>query len=148
MNLVRFNPSRDLWRIRDDMDRLFNQFFSRPFDSEELPEVDWSPRVDIMEKDNEYIVKAETPGMKKDDIKITMQDNVLSIKGEKKEEVKEEDKNYHLCERRYGKFVRSFRLPTPVEAKKINASYKDGILSIVLPKSEEAKPKEIEIKMN
>lgn len=148
MNLIRFNPARDLWRIRDDMDKVFNQFFSRPYEGDDFPEIEWAPRVDIMEKDNEYMLRAELPGLVKDDVKITMQDNVLTIKGEKKEEIKEENKNYHLCERRYGKFMRSFRLPTPVEAKKIDANFKDGVLTISLPKSEEAKPKEIEIKMN
>ena len=147
MTLVRFNPARDLWRIRDDMDKVFNQFFCRPYEGTDFQEVDWSPRVDILEKENEFLLRSELPGMKKDDIKITMLDNILTIKGEKSGEVKEENKNFHLCERHYGKFTRSFRLPNPIEAKKIEASMKEGILTITLPKSEEAKPKEIEIKM-
>ena len=147
MTLVRFNPTRDLWRIRDDMDKVFNQFFSRPYEGTDFPEVDWSPRVDIMEKDNEFLLRAELPGLKKDDVKITMHDNILTIKGEKSGEVKEENNNFHLCERHYGRFARSFRLPNPIEAKKIDATMKEGILTIALAKSEEAKPKEIEIKM-
>ena len=148
MTLVRCNPARDLWRMRDDMDKVFSQFFSRPYDGDEFPEVDWSPRVDISEKDAEYLVRADLPGLSKEEVKITLHDNVLTIRGEKKEEVKEESKNYHLCERRYGKFMRSFRLPTQVDNLKIDANFKDGVLTIALPKSEAAKPKEIEIKMN
>ena len=147
MTLVKFHPAHDLMRMRQ-MDRLFNNFFSRSFSDDDYPEIDWSPSVDIMEKESEYFLRAELPGLNKDDVKITLQDNVLTLKGEKKEEVKEENKNYHLCERKHGKFLRSFRIPTPVETKKIDASYNDGILTISLPKTEEAKPKEIEISMN
>ena len=147
MNLVRFNPARDLWRMRDDMDRLFNMMTSREYEGEELGQSEWSPRVDISEKDDNFLVTAELPGMKKDDIKITMQDGVLTIRGEKKYEKETEEKNVHLRERRYGSFMRSFRLPTPVNNQKIDASFKDGILNLTLPKAEEAKPKEIEIKM-
>ena len=148
MNLVRFNPVRDMWRMRDDMDRLFNMFMSRPYDSEDVAEVDWAPSVDITENENGFLVKAELPGMNKDDIKITLQDNVLTIRGEKKEEKEIKDKSAHLCERKYGKFVRSFRLPSAVDNKKIDADFKDGVLNLNLPKAEEAKPKEIEIKMS
>ncbi len=148
MNLVRFNPARDLWRMRDDMDRLFNLFMSRPMEGEDVAEADWSPRVDISENGNGYIVKAELPGMSKDDIKITLQDDVLTIRGKKKDERESKDKSVHMCERRYGNFVRSFRLPTAVDNNKIDAGFKDGVLNLTLPKAEEAKPKEIEIKMN
>ena len=148
MTLVKYRPAHDLYRMRNDMDKFFNQFFSRTLNQDDYPQIDWNPRVDIMEKENEYLVRAELPGLTKDDVKITLQDNVLTVKGEKNEEVKEENKNFHLCERNYGKFMRSFRIPTPVEKNKIDASFKDGILNIRLPKSEEAKPQEIEISMN
>jgi HSP20 family protein len=104
--------------------------------------------VDISENDNSFILHAELPGLKKEEIKVTLQDNVLTVKGKQRTETKEENKNYHLCERRYGKFLRSFRLPSPVDNKKIEASFKDGLLTLTLPKAEEAKPKEIEIKMS
>jgi len=148
MNLIRYNPMRDLWNMRNEMDRLFNQLTSRTFDSDEMADLDWSPRVDISENKDNIIVKAELPGMSKDDVKISMQDNVLYIRGEKKAEKESKDDNYHLCESCYGKFMRAFRLPAPVNEKKIDASYKDGVLRIILPKAEEAKSKEIEIKMS
>jgi HSP20 family protein len=148
MNLIRYNPTRDLWHLRDEMDKIFNQFTTRTFDSEETPEVDWSPRVDITENENSYVVKAELAGLSKDDVKITMKEDVLTIRGEKKSETKSENENVHLLERRYGRFVRAFRLPSSVNSKKIDATFKDGILTLSLPKAEEAKPKEIEIKMN
>ena len=148
MNLIRYNPARDLWHVRDEMDKIFNQFAARPFDSEETPEVDWSPRVDITENENSFAVKAELAGMTKDDVKITMKEDLLTIRGEKKSEKKSEKENVHLLERRYGRFVRVFRLPSSVNSKKIDAIFKDGILTLNLPKAEDAKPKEIEIKMN
>ena len=148
MNLMRYSPMRDMWRVREEMDKIFNQFSSRTFDSEEIPEVDWSPRVDIAESKDAFIITAELAGMNKDDVKITMKDDILTIRGEKKSEKKCKDDNVHLCERRWGRFVRTFRMPTAVNSKKIDASFKDGILTLTLPKAEEAKPKEIEIKMN
>jgi HSP20 family protein len=104
--------------------------------------------VDITENENSYVVKAELAGLSKDDVKITMKEDVLTIRGEKKSETKSENENVHLLERRYGRFVRAFRLPSSVNSKKIDATFKDGILTLSLPKAEEAKPKEIEIKMN
>jgi HSP20 family protein len=128
------------------MDRFFNQAPLPSFWSEEMPEVDWSPRIDIIENNHNFIVKAELAGLNKDDVKITLQDNILTLKGEKKEEKERKDANYRICERRYGKFIRSFRLPSTVNSKKIDASFKDGILSLTLPKTEEARLQEIEIK--
>jgi len=148
MQLIRRNPARELWQIRDEMDRLFNHFTSGAFSGEEMPEVDWSPRVDIFENKDKFVLKAELPGMKKEDIKITLQDNVLTLKGEKIAQECGEKDDVHLCERKFGKFMRSFRLNDPINHKKIEASYTDGILTLELPKAEEAKPKEIEIKMN
>jgi len=119
----------------------------RDFGEEEMPEVEWSPRVDISETENDYILQADLAGLTKDDIKITLDNDVLTLKGEKKAETREEGKIYHLNERAYGKFVRSFRMNTPIVKDKIDASFKDGVLTLTLPKVEEAKPKEIEIKM-
>ena len=148
MNLIRFNPARDLIRIRDDMDRIFHQVNFPLVGEEELPDVEWSPRMDISETENGYILTADLAGMNKDDIKITLQDDILTLRGERKSEVKEEGKTYHLCERAYGRFSRSFRLNSPVAKDKIEASFKEGVLTLTLPKAEEAKPREIEIKMN
>lgn len=148
MNLIHYNPTRNPWRIRDEMDRFFNHFIAPTFEDDEMTEVNWSPRVDISEREDSFSVRAELAGLNRDDVKITMREGVLTIKGEKKEEAEHKDQNHHICERRYGKFIRSFRLPAPVSEKKIDASFKDGILNLTLPKAEEAKPKEIEIKMN
>ena len=146
MALVRWRPARDFLNIRDEIDRMFDEFFGT------LPERlttglenVWTPSVDISETDNDIIVTAELPGVKKDDIKISLQDNVLTLRGEKKQEKEEKNENFHRVERTYGMFQRSFTLPAPVDANKIKARFKDGVLKITLPKTEEAKMKEIPI---
>ena len=108
----------------------------------------WSPSVDISEDNNSITINAEVPGTIKDNIKVNIQDNTITLKGEKKQEKEEKDANYHRIERNYGAFMRSFTLPAPVQSDKIKASYKNGILKIVLPKTEEVKPKEIPIDIN
>jgi HSP20 family protein len=105
----------------------------------------WTPAVDIAEDDNGYVVKAELPGVKKDQVKITMQDNVLSIRGEKEEEKESRSSSYHRVERSYGAFERRFSLPSNVRQDGIDATFKDGILTVTLPKAEEAKPKQIDV---
>ena len=128
---------------RDFFDRFFGDFgLSVPF----FEEREWVPAFDVSESDKELIIKAEIPGMDKKDINITVSDGMLTIKGEKKHEKKEENEHYHRVERRYGAFSRTGRLPREVKAAKVDATYKDGVLSIKLPKSEAAKPKKIEVK--
>jgi HSP20 family protein len=107
----------------------------------------WIPVVDIAEHDDQYVVKVELPGVNKEDVKITLESNILTIRGDKKQEKETKNENYHRIERSYGSFQRSFTLPTTVKNEKIDAVYKDGILSILLPKAEEAKPKRIEVKV-
>jgi HSP20 family protein len=119
----------------------------REGDKEALTVAEWSPLVDISEDEKEYLIKAEIPEMKKDDIKISVQDNVLSISGERKYEKDEKGKKYHRVERAYGSFVRSFTLPEDADGSKVGAEYKDGVLKVHLPKSEKAKPKAIEVKV-
>jgi HSP20 family protein len=119
----------------------------REGDKEALTVAEWSPLVDISEDEKEYLIKAEIPEMKKDDIKISVQDNVLSISGERKYEIDENGKKYHRVERAYGSFVRSFTLPEDADGSKVGAEYKDGVLKVHLPKSEKAKPKAIEVKV-
>lgn len=130
------------------MDRLWNAFFEeRPGRKiEELGE--WGPSLDLSETKNDFIVKAEIPGIDPKDIDISLSNDVLTIKGEKKQEKEEKEENYHLIERSYGSFTRSIRLSREVQSDKIKASYKDGILKVLLPKSEEAKKKEIKIKVD
>ena len=144
MSIVRWSPFRDMLGIQDEMNRLFNAYFSRSSDPEGKSLV-WHPFVDIFETDDEIKVVAEVPGMNKEDIKVSIQDNVLTISGEKKQDVEDTSKNYHRIERAWGTFERSFSLPMAVKVDKVNAAYKDGILTITLPKSEEAKPKEIDV---
>jgi HSP20 family protein len=108
---------------------------------------DWSPRVDIAETDNEFIIKAEVPEIKKEDIKVTVDNGVLNIRGERKQEKEEKNKKFHRIERFYGSFSRTFTLPDNVDEKKIEASFKDGMLNLQIPKVEEVKPKAIEVKV-
>jgi HSP20 family protein len=108
----------------------------------------WSPAVDIREHEDAYLVEVELPGLTKDDVKITMENNILTIQGEKKHEKEEKRGDYHRTERVYGSFQRSFTLPSSVKNDKIEAQYKNGILTVTLPKVEEAKPKAIEVKVS
>jgi HSP20 family protein len=155
MSLIRWNPTReltgwtnDLFNMQREINRVFDNFFRGGVQADESFGLSyWTPAVDIAELENEYVVKVELPGVSKDDVKITLESNVLTIRGEKKQEKEAKDGNYHRVERSYGSFQRSFTLPTTVKNDKIDAVYKDGILTITLPKAEEAKPKQIEVKV-
>jgi HSP20 family protein len=103
--------------------------------------------VDVEESEDAYILKAEMPGLRKEDVKISLSDNVLTLTGEKKSEERSKDKRYHRVERSYGAFQRSFALSAPIQADKVSASFKEGILTVTVPKSEEAKPREIDIRV-
>jgi HSP20 family protein len=107
----------------------------------------WLPAVDVLERDDAFEVKAELPGLKKEQVKITLRDDILTIRGEKKQEPEEEKRQYRRSERSYGMFQRSFTLPASVRHDKIDATFQDGVLTVVLPKSEEAKPRDIEVKV-
>jgi len=139
-------PFRDFERMRSEMDRLWDSFFEKgTLRGEEGGE--WLPSLDVAETRNEIVVKAEVPGLEPKDIDISLSDDLLTIKGEKKQEREEKEENYHLVERSYGSFARSIRLPNEVQSDKINASYKNGVLKVVLQKSEGAKKKEVKIKV-
>lgn len=144
MAIVRWSPFRDLVGIQQEVNRLFDDLMTRRADTG-AEGVMWIPAVDVAETGDTVSVKVEVPGVKKDDIKISVTNNVLTVRGEKKMEKETSEENYHRIERVYGSFVRSLELPTVVQADKVKASFKDGVLSIVLPKSEEVKPKEIAI---
>jgi HSP20 family protein len=139
-------PFKDFERMRRQMDRLWDSFFEGGL-RRRTEEREWLPSLDVAETKNEIVVKAEVPGMDPKDIDISLSDGMLTIKGEKKQEREEKEADYHLVERSYGSFSRSVQLPTEVQSDKINASYKDGILRISLLKSEEAKKKEVKIKV-
>ncbi|OGW64469.1 MAG: heat-shock protein Hsp20 [Nitrospirae bacterium RIFCSPLOWO2_02_FULL_62_14] len=114
---------------------------------EAITVADWIPTVDIAETDAEYQIKAELPEVKKEDVKVTVEDGELTISGERRHETEEKGKKYHRVERSYGSFVRSFTLPDHVDDAKVKAEYKDGVLHLHLPKSEKAKPKAIDVKI-
>ena len=128
---------------RDMFDRFFEDGSLRTFSGEEKS---WIPAFDISENDKEYAVVAELPGIDEKDLEVTLSDGILSVKGEKKQEKEEKDEMYHRVERCYGSFQRSFRIPGNVEDDKVDAIYKDGVLKLTIPKSEEKKAKKIEIK--
>jgi len=145
---MRWRPGRELAAIRDEMNRLFDDFFSGfPFPERRrgLMEGEWAPTVDVAETDENIVVTAELPGVKQNDVEISVINDVLTLKGEKKEEKEIKKENYHRIERSYGSFQRSITLPTGVQADKAKATYKDGVLTVTIPKVEEAKPKSIKI---
>lgn len=133
----------ELTHMQEEMNRYFDDFFGE--NRRGLAEGAWLPAVDVSETESQLVVRAELPGMSQDEIEINLQENVLTLKGEKKQEIKEEKENYHRIERSYGSFSRSLTLSSGVTADNINATFKDGVLEIVLPKTEEAKPKKIAI---
>jgi len=155
MSLIRWNPLHELDRwpsdfvgVQRDINRLFDNFFHSGSQAEETMATSYfAPAVDIAEQENEYVVKVELPGVAKDDVKISVESNILTIKGEKKQEKEEKSKSFHRVERSYGSFQRSFTLPSTVKNDKIDAVFNSGILTITMPKSEEAKPKLIEVKV-
>jgi HSP20 family protein len=131
-------------RIRREMDRLWDSFLEG---GSMRKAGEWLPSIDVSETKSDLVIKAELPGMDPKEIDISMNNGLLTIKGEKKHEREEKDENYHLVERSYGSFTRSVRLPKEVQGDKITASFKNGVLRVTLPKSEEAKKKEIKIKV-
>jgi len=155
MTMERRRPGRGLilWRpFRElgEMERLFEDILGRPF----LPalwrhipmvEMGWAPAIEVFEKEDKFVVKAELPGMKEEDIDISVVGDTLTIKGERKAESEVKEEDYYCCERSYGSFSRSIALPSNVDAKKIEASYEDGVLEVSLPKAPEVKPKKIAV---
>jgi len=130
------------------MDRLWDSFFEGRPTRRASEEGEWLPSLDVSETKGDLVVKAELPGIDPKNIDISLNEGVLTIKGEKRREKEEKEEGYHLVERSYGSFTRSIRLPREIQNEKINASYKNGILKITLAKSEEAKKKEIKIKVD
>lgn len=146
MALVRWDPFRELEEVSDRLNRVFARAATRTANGKETMIVaDWTPSVDISETEQEYQIKAEIPDVKKEDVKVMLEDGVLTIQGERKHEKEEKGKKYHRIERSYGSFVRTFSLPDVIEEEKVKADFKDGVLNLHLPKSEKAKPKAIEV---
>jgi len=138
--------TRDLW---DDMIGRYTKAMAQPRagSQEVIATGDWAPRVDIAETDKAFEIKAEIPEVNKEDVKVTVHNGVLTIQGERKQEKEEKGKRFHRVERYYGSFTRSFTLPDNADETKISASFKDGVLTLEIEKTEEAKPKSIEIKV-
>jgi HSP20 family protein len=148
MNLVRFDPLREL----EDMTFRLNRFFGPPAqrradDGDGTMFADWSPAMDIQETDKEYLVKADLPDVKREDVKVAIEEGILTVEGERKQEKEEKNKKFHRVERSYGKFVRKLAVPAEVDAQKVAAEFKDGVLNVHLPKSPLAKPKSVDVKV-
>jgi HSP20 family protein len=144
----RWDPFKELEDMQSRLATLFGRMPVRKDGGKEAMTVaEWVPLVDIVEDEKEYLIKAELPEVKKEDVKVTVEDDVLTITGERKYEKEEKGKKYHRVERAYGSFERSFTLPEDADGSKVSAEFKDGILKVRLPKSEKAKPKAVEVKV-
>ncbi|MHB1080101.1 MAG: Hsp20/alpha crystallin family protein [Prosthecobacter sp.] len=146
--LTTWNPLRELGSLENRLDRLFGLTSpARNGEKEAMTVSQWTPLVDIIEDNNEYLVKAELPELKKEEVKVNVENGELTISGERKSEKEEKGKKFHRIERSYGSFLRSFTLPESVNADKVSAEFKDGVLSVHLPKDEKAKPRSIDVKV-
>jgi len=151
--LSHWDPLRELSQL--ELGNRLERFFQRPFsrlltgngEKEAMTLTEWVPVVDISEDDKEYLVKAELPDLKKEEVKVVVENGELTLSGERKFQKEEKGKKYHRIERSYGSFLRSFTLPAGVNAEKVSADFKDGVLEVHLPKDEQAKPKTIEVKV-
>ena len=145
-NLIPWRGRSEVDRFRSEIDRMFDDFLTRSPFGRSFERGEWMPAIDMSETDKEISVHTEIPGMDAKDIDISLNGRVLTIKGEKKQEQEEKEKNYHRIERRYGSFSRSFELPADVDANNVNATYENGVLALSLPKTKEQSVKKIEIK--
>src|ERR687889_1639067 len=146
MSITRYDPFRDLKSLQDEVNRLFSANFSRSFGEEGFTRGAWAPSVDIFENKDEIVLEAELPGMNREDFELTIENNVLTLRGERRFEKKDEADNYHRVERAYGAFTRSFTLPQTVSPENATAEYKNGVLRVALRKREEVKARRIEVK--
>jgi HSP20 family protein len=148
-NLARWDPFQDLLSIQDEMNQLFGQALGqggRTATRGEAATRTWAPALDIAERNDAYVVTVEVPGIKPEELEITLENGALTISGERRFESETTEKQYHRVERRYGAFRRSITLPDRVRADAIEASFEDGLLQVVVPKAEEAKPRRIEVR--
>ena len=146
MSIVRYDPFRDLRNLQEEVNRLFTGNMARAYDDEGIARGAWSPSVDIYENKDQIVLEAELPGMRREDFDLSVENNVITLRGERHFEKKDESDNYHRVERAYGSFTRSFTLPNTVTAEGATADYANGVLRVTLPKREETKARRIEIK--
>jgi HSP20 family protein len=150
MDLAKWDPFRELEDVSERLNRFFGRSLirgGRETGKETMTSADWAPAVDITETDKEYVIKAAVPEVKKEDVKVSIEEGMLMLQGERKHEKEEKGKKFHRIEQSYGTFVRSFQMPDDAEQTKVKAEFKDGMMYITLPKSEKAKPKAIEVKV-
>ena len=145
MSIVRYDPFRDLRTLQEEVNRLFSSNLTRGFGEEGIGRGAWNPSVDIYENKDQIVLEAELPGMRQEDFELTVENNVITLRGERQFEKKEESDNYHRVERSYGSFTRSFTLPQTVSAEGATAEYTNGVLRVTLPKREETKARRIQI---
>jgi HSP20 family protein len=148
--LTRWNPFKEMEEIQDRLTSLWDRFptpHRSRSEQESLATFGWSPMVDIVEDNNEYLIKADLPEVKKSEISVTVENGLLKIRGERKYETEDKSRTYHRVERSYGKFERSFSIPGDADGTKISAEFKDGVLMVHLPKDEKAKPKAVDVKV-
>lgn len=146
MTMVRFEPFRELAQMQDRINRIFGDAYTRQHDDDLMQRGEWIPPVDIFENDKQEIVlRAELPGVSKDDIDLRVENNTLTLKGERKREAEVKTEQYHRVERSYGTFSRSFSLPARIDSEKVRADFREGVLTITLPVKDEAKPRQISV---
>lgn len=145
MTVVRYDPFRDLRTLQEEVNRLFSTNLTRAFGDEGIGRGAWAPSVDIYENKDQIVLEAELPGMKQEDFDLSIENNVITLRGERKFEKTDETDNYHRVERSYGAFTRSFTLPQTVSAEGATAEYNNGVLRVTLPKREEVKARRIQI---
>lgn len=146
MTIVRYDPFRDLRTLQEEVNRLFSTNLTRAFGDEGIGRGAWAPSVDIYENKDQIVLEAELPGMKQEEFDLSIENNVITLRGERKFEKTDETDNYHRVERSYGSFTRSFTLPQTVSAEGATAEYNNGVLRVTLPKREETKARRIEVK--
>ena len=145
MTIVRYDPFRDLRTLQEEVNRLFSTNLTRAFDDQGIGRGAWAPSVDIYENKDQIVLEAELPGMNQEDFDLSIENNVITLRGERKFEKTEETDNYHRVERSYGAFTRSFTLPQTVSAEGATAEYNNGVLRVTLPKREETKARRIQV---
>lgn len=145
MAIIRWDPFRDLITLREKMNRLFEEAASSRGEEKDLISSSWTPSVDIYETEHEVVLTAEVPGIDDKDIEIKIEDNTLTLKGERNLEKEIQEENYHRIERAYGSFYRSFSIPNYIDAEKIKAEHENGVLKVVMPKKTELKPRKIKV---